>query len=413
VNSIVFRPFRMKLPFKIDIRDYCYNLPENRIAKYPNKERDTSRLLYYNKGNIQSYFFTDLSSLITPESHLIFNDTKVILARLPFQKQTGAKIEIFLLEPYFPADYSISFNSTTKVVWKCLVGNSKKWKSGCLYKEIQINNSTIVFSAETVEIRNNYRLIQFEWNNAEISFSEIISFSGITPIPPYLNREAEALDKDRYQTIYSLYEGSVAAPTAGLHFTEDVLKKLSGKHINFINITLHVGAGTFLPVKTNEITSHEMHIEHFNIPKSGLQDLLVQKKQIISVGTTSVRAMESLYWLGVKLKENQNQQILHFLDQWDPYNRKGELTREQSLEVVLEYMEKFKLTDLRASTKIMIIPGYKFKMTNGMLTNFHQSRSTLLLLVAAFTEDNWKKIYDYALENGYRFLSYGDSSLLL
>ena len=403
----------MNIPDNINIKDYYYDLPENRIAKYPLKQRDSSKLLYYRNGDIDSCKFSDLPALLNNGHHLIFNDTKVIMARLQFRKETGAEIEIFLLEPYSPGDYQHAFNERKKTVWKCLVGNAKKWKSGSLIKNIILKDTEFVLKAYAIDSKDAYRLILFEWNNSNISFSDIINFAGRTPIPPYLNREAETIDKERYQTIYSNYEGSVAAPTAGLHFTTELMKRISEADIKYSKLTLHVGAGTFIPVKGENALKHDMHIEHFYFPFSTIIELINSGRQIISVGTTSVRAIETLYWLGVKLYQYPESNDPCFLKQFEWAELDNKLTRKQSFEAILKYMERENLNHLKASTKIMIIPGYKFMMTDGMITNFHQPYSTLLLLVAAFTGNDWKKIYSYALNNEYRFLSYGDSSLLI
>ena len=402
----------MNLPAHINIKDYHYDLPDSRIAKYPLKKRDSSKLLYYRKCRIDSYRFSDLPKLLNKGHYLIFNDTKVIMARLLFHKKTGAGIEIFLLEPYSPQDYQLAFNEKKKTVWKCLVGNAKKWKSGSLIKNIFINETELELQASIVDIRDAYRLVSLEWNNSDISFSDIINHTGLTPIPPYLNREAETIDKERYQTIYSNFEGSVAAPTAGLHFTPELIEKLAAAGIKPGKLTLHVGAGTFIPVKEHDAMRHDMHVEHFNFSEPVIRELLNSGRQIISVGTTSVRAIETLYWLGVKLHHHPEINDPCFLDQFEWAELDTTLSREQSLKAIINYLKLNNLDQLKASTKIMIIPGYKFKMTDGMITNFHQPYSTLLLLVAAFTGNEWKKIYSYALDNNYRFLSYGDSSLL-
>ncbi len=403
---------QMDFPVKLNNKDFFYDLPDNRIAKYPSEVRDASKLLVYNHGNINSFHFSDLPSMLNPGHYLVFNDTKVIMARLLFNKESGAGIEVFLLEPCQPADYAIALNERKKSIWKCLVGNAKKWKSGSLSKTIKLNNTKINLNASVAGKMQNSRIIAFEWDDQDITFSDILKNAGLTPIPPYLRREAEEADKERYQTIYSCYEGSVAAPTAGLHFTPEILKKLKAEGIMSGKITLHVGAGTFLPVKGDNIFAHDMHIEHFSITKQGLQEIINAGRQCISVGTTTVRALESLYWLGIKLKADKTGEFSFYLDQWEPYKLKGENTRQESLKTILTYMQNKGIEQVKASTKIMIMPGYKFKMTDGMITNFHQPCSTLLLLVAAFIGDDWKKVYNYALKNDFRFLSYGDSSLL-
>jgi S-adenosylmethionine:tRNA ribosyltransferase-isomerase len=345
---------------------------------------------------------------------LVFNNTRVIRARLLFQKQSGANIEVFCLEPLSPAVYESSFSSKSPVEWKCIIGNLKKWKTGVLtlrftdkYKEYDLNAEKVSSDGEAWRIR-------FCWNNDGLTFGEVIQASGHIPLPPYINREDSNEDSERYQTVYSVVKGSVAAPTAGLHFTEYVLGRLSEKGIRRTDITLHVGAGTFKPVKTRQISDHEMHVEHFFVTIDTIYELIKNHGRIIAVGTTSVRALESLYWLGVKIKsKSQNRLILNTINQWEPYENDYNIQVKDSMAALADYMVKGKLTVLDASTSIMIIPGYKFRMISGMITNFHQPCSTLLLLIAAWTGNSWLDIYKYALENGYRFLSYGDSSLLL
>ena len=397
-------------PENIRIEDYSYQLPDEKIAKYPLEKRDLSQLLVYRDGKIGKDQFVNIDQYINSDSTLVFNNTEVIQARLKFYKETGAQIEIFCLEPIEPSDYVLAFQQTEKITWKCIVGNLKKWKSGDLIKQVTINENTIELTARKISGDKNAQLIQFSWNNNNYTFSEILENIGATPIPPYLNRESEILDKDRYQTIYSKLKGSVAAPTAGLHFTEQVLEKLKNNKIKFEEITLHVGAGTFRPVKSETIDDHEMHTEHFIVTKSTIQNLLKSNK-ITAVGTTSVRTIESIYWLGVKLLQNNT--LDAHISQWEAYKLPNNIGKTDALDALLNYMISSKIEKLHASTQIMIFPGYSFKMVDVLITNFHQPKSTLLLLIAAFIGDNWKKVYDFALSNNFRFLSYGDSSILI
>jgi len=397
-------------PQNIRIELYDYQLPDERIAKYPLEQRDKSKLLIYNKGNISSNTFSEIDYYIPENSTLVFNNTKVIQARLKFYKETGAQIEIFCLEPIEPSDYALAFEQTEKVTWKCIVGNLKKWKTEDLKSRIRIKDSEIEIVATKKGAVGNTQIIEFKWNNNLVSFSEILENVGVTPIPPYLNRESENIDKERYQTVYSKFKGSVAAPTAGLHFTKAVLEKLQKKEIKLSEITLHVGAGTFTPVKSETVNEHEMHTEHFVVKKETIQQLL-DAERIVAVGTTSVRTIESLYWIGVKLIF-QNKLDTH-ITQWEPYNLKTGIFKEEALQALFNYMNQNDLKQIEASTQIMIVPGYDFKMIDLLITNFHQPKSTLLLLIAAFIGDDWKNVYRYALENGFRFLSYGDSSVLI
>ncbi len=396
-------------PENIKIEDYIYDLPEDRIAKYPLNQRDSSKLLIYNKGKISKDFFANINRYADFNSTFVFNNTKVIQARLKFFKETGAQIEIFCLEPVDPSDYVLAFQQTKKVAWKCIVGNLKKWKDKILKKVITVGNDKVELNATKRNQDGNAQIIEFTWNNNKFTFSEILENIGVTPIPPYLNRESESVDKDRYQTIYSKLKGSVAAPTAGLHFTDEVLNKLKNKNIHIEEVTLHVGAGTFKPVKSETIDEHEMHTEHFVVKKSTIENLLKSEK-IVVVGTTSVRTIESLYWMGVKLIENK---ILYsHITQWEVYELPN-LSKQESLNALLNYMNENSIDEIDASTQIMIFPGYKFKLVDVLITNFHQPKSTLLLLIAAFIGDDWEKVYDYALNNDFRFLSYGDSSILI
>jgi S-adenosylmethionine:tRNA ribosyltransferase-isomerase len=393
----------------INIADYTYHLPDEKIAQYPLENRSDSKLLVFNK-KIQETKFSNISSILPPDSLVVFNNTKVIQARLQFQKPTGAYIEIFCLEPIDPADINLAFQTKNNCLWKCIVGNSKKWKSGPLHKQITIQNTKINLSIERKKILDDAQIISFFWDNNDISFSEVLDAIGNIPIPPYLNRNTEEIDLDRYQTVYSHHKGSVAAPTAGLHFTPEILHDFMNKNIKTTNITLHVGAGTFKPVKSENISEHEMHIEHFFVDLDTIELLLKYENNITSTGTTTVRTLESIYWLGIKLLEGIDE---FFIKQWDAYNLPQHYTYKQSLGALKDYLLTNDKNSLESYTGILIAPTYNFKVVNRLITNFHQPNSTLLLLVAAFTKgDNWKDIYNYALSHDFRFLSYGDSSLL-
>ncbi len=391
----------------IRIETYDYLLPDHKIAKFPLDQRDNSKLLVYSKKNITEDKFRHLASHLPESCLMIFNNTKVIQARLEFQKETGACIEIFCLEPQDPVDYTLAFQSKKTCTWLCMVGNAKKWKSG----KIQMKNRMDI-TAEKLENHGDTCLIRFVWENDTISFSDILEQYGELPIPPYLNRKTEEKDKETYQTIYSKINGSVAAPTAGLHFTSGVFEDLNNKSVDIEEVTLHVGAGTFKPVKSETIENHEMHIEMISVERKIIESILHHHGQIFAVGTTSVRTLESLYYIGVLLEKNSNSEILE-VGQWMPYaDKNNQISLSKSLENILNYLDKKQLSKLTAYTRIMIVPGYTFKVVNGIITNFHQPKSTLLLLISAFVGEDWKKIYDYALRNDFRFLSYGDSSLL-
>lgn len=397
----------------IHIEAYDYNLPDSQIAKYPLAQRDSSKLLVCKNGVITDSVFNTLGSYLPSDSLMVFNNTKVIQARLHFQKATGAQIEIFCLEPHAPNDYLLNFQQKEKCSWVCLVGNSKKWKEGELYKSLNVNNTDIEIRAKRLQSHGDSHIIEFAWDNSSISFAEILDAIGELPIPPYLNRKTEEQDKQTYQTVYSKIKGSVAAPTAGLHFTENVLSTLQEKGIETTEVTLHVGAGTFKPVKSDTIKEHEMHSEFISVKKETIEHLANHSGKIIAVGTTSVRTIESLYYIGELLTDQNIGEIK--VNQWLPYQEKSNfLDKKEALANILGYLEKHNLNTLVANTQIMIAPGYKFKLVDGIITNFHQPKSTLLLLVSAFVgNENWHRIYDYALDNDYRFLSYGDSSLLL
>ena len=396
---------------KLTIADYTYHLPDERIAKFPLAERDHSKLLVYRNGIISTDVFSNLPDYFGKNDMLVFNNTRVIRARIEMEKETGARIEIFCLEPHEPHDYQLSFAQQHTCEWKCMVGNLKKWKSGILRKQVNINGTKTEIRAERIAGCDHYQVIRFSWNNG-MDFGSLLDSCGCTPIPPYLNRKTEQIDETRYQTVYSKHKGSVAAPTAGLHFTPQVLQRLSENGVTLNEITLHVGAGTFRPVQQNDAVQHEMHVEYFSIQLDVIRNFLANECVITSVGTTSLRALESIYWLGVKiLHENIELENLH-LNQWEAYTLPQHITIHQSLNIICEKLEINKQNTIYASTKIMIIPGYTFRICRKLITNFHQPQSTLLLLVGAFTGEHWKEIYQYALEHDFRFLSYGDSSLL-
>lgn len=404
------------IPKGLALIDIIYKLPEEKIAKYPLQNRDASKLLIYKEGKIQESIYRNLADYLPAETFLIFNNTKVVEARILFEKSTGSEIEIFCLEPnvIYP-DISVAMQQKGKVEWKCLVGGAKKWKEGeVLYKTVDFSTGKLNLEARKIEKRKDYFLVEFSWSPADLSFSELLHFAGIVPLPPYLQRKPEASDIERYQTIYAKPEGSVAAPTAGLHFTESVFKKLQEKNIQKDFVTLHVGAGTFKPVTAPKIEEHEMHAEYIEVRAQFIERLIHQlTKKIVCVGTTSVRTVESLYWLGVKTNEDGqiSSENLH-LNQWEPYELRSDLSAEKALTSLLEWMKRNKLSVLYTKTQMIITPGYPVKIADGIITNFHQPKSTLLLLVGAFIYDDWKKVYDYALNNNFRFLSYGDGSLL-
>jgi S-adenosylmethionine:tRNA ribosyltransferase-isomerase len=401
----------------IRIENYNYHLPDEKIAKYPKQERDESKLLVYNNGNINTSCFNGLPDLLQSDDLMVFNNAKVIQARLDFFKETGAHIEIFCLEPHEPADYNLAFQITGQCQWKCLVGNLKKWKLGKLIKQIQIDKTIYFIEASYIGKSGSAEILQFNWylaeneSNQNISFGDILENSGSTPLPPYLNRTAEEIDKSRYQTVYALQKGSVAAPTAGLHFTDNVLQKLKNKGIAIANITLHVSAGTFRPVKSATIEGHEMHQEHFEITRQTLKQIALHQGRVVAIGTTSARTLESIHRIGVKLIKKEPDPF--HISQWEVYESPDEIDFHESFKAIIDYMEEFQLEKLQASTNIIIVPGYQFKTIKALVTNFHQPQSTLLLLIAAAVGEKWHEIYNFALANNYRFLSYGDSSLLV
>jgi S-adenosylmethionine:tRNA ribosyltransferase-isomerase len=400
---------------KIPVDNYDYDLPEVKIAAFPLPERDKSKLLVYVKDRpIVHDIFRNLPKYIDSEKVVVFNNTRVIQARLIFHKDTGSVIEILCLNPVDPADYEMVFQKTESCVWKCMVGNLKKWKTKTIEKEFAYNGSDYKLIAEKQEANGNSINIRFSWNNSGLNFADILEINGATPLPPYIKRKATGSDQERYQTIYSRYNGSVAAPTAGLHITECVLNKLVAKRIKLLELTLHVGAGTFQPIKEKYASDHKMHSEQFLISKDTIIILKNNIDKIIAVGTTTVRTLESIYWLGIKLKDQKNDinEIVR-LNQWEAYDLPQDIEVRESLENLYNFMKNKGLEQLFAETQIMIVPGYKFRLTSGMITNFHMPKSTLLLLVAAFVGNSWRKIYEYALQNEFRFLSYGDCSLLM
>ena len=399
----------------IHISDYNYELPDERIAKFPLARRDQSKLLVYRQGQISHDVFCHLPQYLPQGALMVFNNTRVIQARLHFRKSTGALIEVFLLEPFLPADYEQMFQTTHQCSWLCLVGNLKKWKEGSLTRELRIKDYELSVKATRREIHGTSHRIDFEWD-APVSFAEIIDAMGELPIPPYLNRETQESDKTTYQTVYSKIKGSVAAPTAGLHFTPEVLSALDAHGIEREELTLHVGAGTFKPVKSEEIEGHEMHTEFISVRRQTLEKLLRHQCEAIAVGTTSVRTLESLYYMGLKVLRNPDlaETQLH-VQQWEPYEAAAQqsVPATTAIQALYDWLCRNDLDVLHSSTQIIIAPGYDYKIVRMLVTNFHQPQSTLLLLVSAFVHGDWHRIYDYALSNDFRFLSYGDSSLLI
>lgn len=396
---------------ELRIEDYNYPLPDERIAKYPLSERDSSKLLRYENGKVSEYVFRDIPGLLPDNAIMVFNDTKVVPARLHFVRPTGARIEIFCLQPVKPEEYNLSFAATESCTWKCVIGNAKKWKGDILslYNPQEDEAVTALnMRAELVSREGETGIVRFIWDGGH-PFSRVLEICGTIPIPPYLNRESEALDVERYQTLYAKIRGSVAAPTAGLHFTEKVLEEIKARGIDMETVCLHVGAGTFLPVKDSEVSKHSMHREPFVVSLDFLKDILESGKKIIAVGTTSVRTLESLYYVGVScIEKGQPEDV----EQWAPYTREYQPTTREAIAALVKYLEDNSLTELKVGTRIIIVPGFKFRLVDVLVTNFHQPESTLILLVSAFVGGDWRTIYDYALSHDFRFLSYGDSSLL-
>lgn len=400
----------------IQIKDFNYNLPDERIAKFPLAKRDNSKLLLYRHGEVTEDVFHNIAQYLPKGALMVFNNTKVIQARLHFRKETGALIEVFLLEPYMPADYEQMFQTTGHCSWLCMIGNLKKWKEGTLKRTFDVKGKEVTLVAERKEdVHKSYR-VDFSWDASDVSWAELLDAVGELPIPPYLNRETQESDKTTYQTVYSKVKGSVAAPTAGLHFTPEVLADIDRHGIDREELTLHVGAGTFKPVKSEEIHDHEMHTEYICVHRQTLEKLIRHEAKAIAVGTTSVRTLESLYYIGVKLEKtlDLSEEELHVC-QWEPYENAvaKPITPIKAIENILAYLDKHGLSALHASTQIIIAPGYEYNIVKMLVTNFHQPQSTLLLLVSAFVHGDWRKIYDYALAHDFRFLSYGDSSLLI
>ena len=418
---------------EILIEEYNYPLPDERIAKYPLANRDQSKLLIYRDGKVSEDQFYHIGEYLSADSLLIYNNTRVIQARLEFHKQSedgtqGARIEIFCLEPLLPHDYQLSLGSTSGCTWKCMIGNAKKWKSGALSLPVQLpSGEEITLSAEKGEQTGNTFAVRFWWNtpasnlsplasNLNISFAEILDAVGELPIPPYLNRKTEESDKTTYQTVYSRIKGSVAAPTAGLHFTDNVLNGLRQKGIQTAEVTLHVGAGTFQPVKVADANQHTMHTEIIAVPRETIATLIANLGHIVAVGTTSMRTLESLYFIGEELcagfRTPDSEDTTLFVAQFAPYEQEHTLSTREALQALLDYLDNTQQDTLHAETQIMIKPRYQFRVVDQLITNFHQPKSTLLLLVSAFVGGDWHTIYDYALSHNFRFLSYGDSSIL-
>lgn len=403
----------MNSPKHINIKDYSYELPEEKIAKFPLAERDQSKLLIYKDGLISESVFAAIDRVIPEHSLIVFNNTRVIHARMLFQRVTGAQIEIFCIEPADHQDHQVSFSSKGSTTWNCMVGNAKRWKEDVLEKHIE--ESGIVLKAERISKAEDLFTIRFSWEPAHLSFAEVLHRAGNLPIPPYLHRDTETVDETRYQTIYARHDGSVAAPTAGLHFTEQVFSRLAAKHISSAAVTLHVGAGTFKPVKTAQLAEHEMHEETVAVSLGTLLDIqscIEHNRPLVAVGTTSTRTLESLYWYGIKLMNGFESKDLQ-VSQWDPYQAYTE--QPSGLDVIrflIRRMNEQHITALQGSTQIIIAPGYTFRLVDILITNFHQPENTLMLLVAAFAGPSWRAIYGYALQHDFRFLSYGDSSIL-
>lgn len=408
-------------PRHIHISDYNYPLPDERIAKFPLAQRDHSKLLVFENGDISEDIFYNITGHLPKGALMVFNNTKVIQARMHFRKETGALIEVFLLEPAEPADYELMFQTNGKCAWHCLVGNLKKWKEGQLSRSFDVNGKTVTLSVERLHEERTSHWVKFRWDNPDVSFAEILDAAGELPIPPYLNRDTQESDKTTYQTVYSKIKGSVAAPTAGLHFTDKVLADIDAHGIDREELTLHVGAGTFKPVKSEEIEGHEMHTEYICVNKKTIDKLIAHGGKAIAVGTTSVRTLESLYYMGVKLHDNPNltEEQLH-VGQWEPYDYAERLATEgtapldtiDALREISDYLDRNSRKALHSSTQIIIAPGFEYHIVDILVTNFHQPQSTLLLLVSAFVKGEWRRIYDYALAHDFRFLSYGDSCLI-
>ncbi|MFI3317050.1 MAG: S-adenosylmethionine:tRNA ribosyltransferase-isomerase [Rikenellaceae bacterium] len=397
----------------IDINAYNYELPDERIAKFPLPSRSDSKLLIYRNGEISQGHFREIGGQLPQGAMLVFNNTKVIRARLIMHKESGARIEVFCLEPHAPADYERAFATQGECEWSCIVGNLKRWKQGEVFIDFDFEGTTHRLAAQITERGSHEHIVRFRWS-LPLSFGQLLEHLGRIPIPPYLNRESEQIDYTRYQTVYSKFEGSVAAPTAGLHFTPELIESLRGNDINFEEVTLHVGAGTFLPVKEEDATQHPMHTEHFEVSLSSLRNMALNYGAIVAVGTTSVRTLESLAALAWRIEESGDADLQRVVGQWELYDIPSDFDGQRALVMLVKYLEDNGLSSLKASTQIMITPlGYRFRIVKYIITNFHQPKSTLLLLVSAYVGEDWHYIYSYALDNDFRFLSYGDSSLLI
>jgi len=400
----------MQKELNVDLAQYIYNLPEEKIAFEGTSKRDHSKLLHYKNGVIKDRVFNEITTLLPASSTLIFNNTKVIPARLFFQKKTGASIEIFLLKPAYNNEISLALETNKPIVWECIIGNLKKWKNlETLVKKIEINQQHFLLNVELID--KDKKLVKFSWDSTFTSFAQIIDNLGNTPLPPYIKRENSKEDKQRYQTVYSEVDGAVAAPTAGLHFTKKILAQLEQKGITQKHLTLHVGAGTFMPIKANSVEEHPMHNETMIVKLDVIKNVL-KSEFVIAVGTTSMRTLESLFWFGVMLLEDSNASFK--IEKLYPYHKKEQIpSKQDAFQAILNYSKENELTEIYGETEIFIFPGYKFRVCKGLITNFHQPESTLILLVAAFIGKKWRSIYNHALKNEYRFLSFGDSSLLL
>lgn len=397
------------------IADYNYPLPDERIAKHPLAQREQCKVLMFKNDIIEQHLFYEVPELLPSNAMLVYNNTRVINARLRFRKATGSQIEIFCLEPVAPHDYQLIFQTTSRCIWLCLVGNSKRWKSGVLSQQIVVEGETVTINATRGERRGNAFEVTFAWDGNDVTFASVLEALGEIPIPPYLNRGTERSDLTDYQTVYSHIDGSVAAPTAGLHFTDEVLAECDRRGIERRELTLHVGAGTFQPVKSENIGDHDMHTEFISVPRDLLAELAATERPVIAVGTTSVRTLESLYYVGQILQANPDASEDELrVTQWMPYTTPCSITPQQALQNIVDYLDRHGAGEYIGSTQLMIAPGFSYRIVKGMITNFHQPQSTLLLLVAAFVgNDNWRKLYDYALEHDFRFLSYGDACLFL
>ena len=397
----------------IDINDFNYPLPDERIAKFPLEERTSSKLLIYDNGTITQSNFRNVADYLPEGAMLVFNNTRVVRARIVMHKASGARIEVFCLEPHNPADYERAFQQRGQSEWSCIVGNLKKWKEGAVEIPFEYEGENYTLQAYIAERGTREHIVRFEWG-APMTFGELLEYLGRIPIPPYLNRESEEIDNTRYQTVYSRFEGSVAAPTAGLHFTQPLIEGMREKGFDFAEVTLHVGAGTFLPVKDEDATKHSMHTEHFEITRHTLELLRTKIGKVTAVGTTSVRTLESLAALAWRVRQGGNAEVERVIGQWELYDIPADFMAQQVLDTLIEYLDQRGEQSIKAATQIMITPlGYRFRIVNRIVTNFHQPKSTLLLLVSAYVGNDWHKIYDYALANDFRFLSYGDSSLLI